>query len=285
MKEKLLCCIAFLLMLTGPESSAQWQNGLWTQKQAYNWYFCMNAGLNFAQVPPVPLTDGNVAAITEYQTNEDGVIMSDTAYQAFGGSVVMSDAAGNLLFYTDGNIVWNKNHQVMVNGTDLLCAPWGKQNTIIVPAPGNSDKYYIFSIKEPNYYTFPYPFPIGNPLYSWRVVYSEVDMALDEGLGGGTINKNVIIDSSDEPNFLAGSYYGRITAAYHSDGNQIWVMLHGIANNEFRAFLVSDSGVNTSPVMSAIGASYDAIPRTHFLSGHNLLHSLHFSPTLPEGLC
>jgi len=262
MKKKLLYSITVVLLLISCTCSAQWQNGLWTEKQAYNWYFCMNAGLNFSQTPPLPLDNGNVASITSYQTDENGVNNPDTAYEAVAGSSVMSDSEGNLLFYTDGNTVWNKNHQVMVNGTDLICGPWGKQNNIIVPAPGHPDRYFIFSIKEPGYYTLPYPFPIPNPLYSWRVVYSEVDMSLDNGMGGVTVNKNVILGGIDEPTFLAGSYYARISATYHSDEHQIWVMTHGIGNNEFRAFLVSDTGVNMTPVISSVGVSYDGYPDT-----------------------
>ena len=262
MNKQLLYGIIIVLLLSGYTCNAQWQNGLWTEKQAYNWYFCMDAGLNFGQTPPLVLSDGNVNTITGYETDPNGVIYPESAFITYGGSSVMSDAEGNLLFYTDGNTVWNKNHDVMVNGTSLICGAYGKQNNIIIPAPGNPDKYYIFTIKEPSYWTLPFPFPIGNPLYSWRVVYSEVDMSLDNGLGGITVNKNVIIDGSDEQNFLAGSYYPRMSATYHSDGHQIWVMTHGIGDNEFRAFLISDSGVNTTPVISAIGVIPDGYPDT-----------------------
>jgi len=262
MKKTLHYLILIVVLQCTAFAQAQWQNGLWVGKEAYNWYFCMDAGLNFEQSPPLPLADGNVSTIIGYETDQNGIINPDTEYITYGGSSVMSDADGNLLFYTDGNKVWNRNHQVMANGTDLISGPYGKQNNIIVPFPGNPNKYFIFSVKEPSYWTLPYPFPIGNPLYSWRVVYSEVDMSLDNGLGGVTGNKNVVLAGVDEQVFLAGSYYPRITATYHSDGHNIWVMMHGIANNEFRAFLVSDAGVSTTPVISAIGVSYDGMPDT-----------------------
>lgn len=42
------------------------------------------------------------------------------------GKANISDFSGNLLFYTDGIKVWNKNHSVMTNGNQLLF-----ENTIV----------------------------------------------------------------------------------------------------------------------------------------------------------
>lgn len=95
------------------------------QNQANNWYFGVNAGLTFNTTPPSALTDGVV----------------NTAE----GSATMSDASGNLLFYTDGITVWNRNHQIMPNGTGLLGDPSAAQSAIIVPKPVRmSDRGYFF---------------------------------------------------------------------------------------------------------------------------------------------
>ena len=66
------------------------------------------------------------------------------------GNASISDNNGNLLFYTDGVKVWNKNHLVMQNGGSIgnpnsLLPFNNKQPCVIVPHPGNSNQYYIFN--------------------------------------------------------------------------------------------------------------------------------------------
>jgi hypothetical protein len=73
---------------------------LYSQKESNIWYFGEFAGLDFSNGAPLALTDGQI----------------DTAE----GCATISDANGQLLFYTDGKKVWNKNHQVMPNGTGLM---------------------------------------------------------------------------------------------------------------------------------------------------------------------
>lgn len=72
---------------------------LFAQKQTAFWYFGTYAGLDFNSGNPIALTDG--------QLNTDE------------GCTAISDFNGNLLFYTDGVTVWNKNHVTMLNGENL----------------------------------------------------------------------------------------------------------------------------------------------------------------------
>lgn len=56
---------------------------------------------------------------------------------------VQNNPSGNLLFYTNGQKVWNNQH-VQFNSTDLKGSPhFG--TAITVPNPGNSNQYYIFT--------------------------------------------------------------------------------------------------------------------------------------------
>jgi hypothetical protein len=97
---------------------------VFSQGETDNWYFGQNAGLNFATNPPTPLLDG------ELDTNE--------------GCAVLSDSDGNLLFYTDGSTVWNRNHDIMMNGTGLLGDSSSTQSAIIIPKPEDNNIFYIF---------------------------------------------------------------------------------------------------------------------------------------------
>ncbi|ALM48929.1 hypothetical protein AMR72_08535 [Flavobacterium psychrophilum] len=187
--------------------------GAFAQKEAANWYFGINAGLSFNTSPPTPLLDGQLV------TKE--------------GCATISTGDGALQFYSDGTTVYNRNHGVMMNGTDLLGHNSSTQSAMIVPAPGNINKYYIFTV----------PAEAGNAGFN----YSVVDMTLDGGLGGVTSEKNIRLDN---PNLVAE----KVTAVRHADGESIWVISHRMDSNRFIAFLVSPSGLNPTPVISATGS-------------------------------
>ena len=71
---------------------------------ANNWTFGYHAGLNFATTPPSVFTD-SINARKCNQLNEISAVASNS----------ISDCNGTLLFYTNGLVVWNKNHQLMPN--------------------------------------------------------------------------------------------------------------------------------------------------------------------------
>jgi gliding motility-associated-like protein len=218
MKKHLLLKFTFLLLLCNQVLNAQFQNGLWTGKQANNWFFGQGTGLNFNVIP------------AESQTGE---LITDE------GSAAISDAAGNLLFYTDGMTIWNRNHQIMLNGQDLRANTSTTQAALVVPYPRNNNLYYVFALDY---------FAGSNGL-----TYSIVDMELDGGLGGVTDVKNRELLTS-EGQRLASE---KMTAVHHEDGEKVWLIstTGGLFNpsNTFNAYLISDTGINTTPVTSEAG--------------------------------
>lgn len=225
MKTKTFIIKYYLLfMLVSPAMQAQWQNGLWTEHQADKWYFGHRNGLDFSSGTPTILNGG--------QLNIDE------------GSACISDAQGNLLFYAGDKKVWNKNHQLMPNGTELLSGSYtSTQSGVIVPKPGTPGIYYLFNIGIED-----------------GLVYSEIDMSLNQGLGDINSHKNIILDGN--------ANVEKITAVYHADKERIWVISHRSGNNQFIAYLVSSAGVSTTPVISAVGHSFSPaipdIPENHF---------------------
>lgn len=182
------------------------------QKEANIWYFGYNAGLDFNSGSPVVIKDGQL--VTEE------------------GCATISNKDGQLLFYTDGSTVWNRNHNVMMNGTGLKGHYSSTNAAIIVPKPDFPDVYYIFTVDA----------EAGvNGLQ-----FSEVDMSLDEGMGGVTSSKN---------NFLFAQITEQVTAIKNPSSNSYWVVSHKWTNNEFIAYEVTSSGVNTNPVISALGGT------------------------------
>src|SRR6185503_1429524 len=135
-------------------------------QQGNTWYFGFNAGLNFNTNPPTALLDG--------QTRTDE------------GCSTVSDGLGNLLFYTDGITVWNKNHQPMPNGTGLMGASSSTHSAVVVPKPGSTSIYFIFTSDENN----AIPGSDGGGSNGYR--YSVLDMDLQSGLGDIT-SKNILL--------------------------------------------------------------------------------------------
>ncbi len=189
--------------------------------EAGTWYFGQNAGLDFSGGDPVAVTDGQLV------TNE--------------GCATISDSDGNLLFYTDGMSVWNKNHEVMNNGIGLLGHYSSTQSAVIVPKPGSDSLYYIFTVP-------------AEEIDDGYLYYSIVDMSLIGGLGR-VISKNV---------FLWEPVVEKITAVVHENGTDIWVVTHERLSNAFCSFLVSSSGVNHTPVTSDVGTVY-TLPVSNYI--------------------
>lgn len=207
----LLCCPSFLL----------------AQQQAAHWYFGNRGGIDFTGTVPTVVTDG--------------------AMRAAEGCSSMCDSSGNLLFYTDGIQIWNRNHTQMSNGFGLKGGRSCTQAALIVPAPQSSTLFYIFTVAHAAQ-------PDG-------LQYSVVDMSKQNGVGE-VITKNIP---------LITPVAEKLTAVQHRNNRDIWVLVHGWGNNAFYAFLVTPTGIQTSPVLSSIGT-------VHTGSDINALGAMKASP-------
>ncbi len=180
-----------------------------------NWYFGDKAGLCFNTEPPTVLTDGQLSAIE--------------------GCATISDNDGNLLFYTNGVTVWDRNHNIMPNGTDLMGHMSAAQSSLILPKPNSNNIYYIFT----------------NNAYEDKercLRYSVVDMNLNNGTGDIIPNqKNILIHNQSSES---------LSAIIHSNGNDYWIISHSNNSNRFYCNLFSETGVDTTSVISDISADY-----------------------------
>ncbi len=88
-----------------------------------NWVFSTNCGLDFSTDPPTPF-------VSKMSPRSEGCAS-------------ISDDNGNLLFYTDGVKIWNNEGQI--DGEDLKGNLSSTQSALIVPVPGNSNEYYVFT--------------------------------------------------------------------------------------------------------------------------------------------
>jgi len=98
------------------------------QGESSNWLFGRKAGINFNEGAVTPIENGAI------DTNE--------------GCASISNSAGELLFYTDGILVWDKNHNVMPNGSNLFGNKSSTQSAVVVPKPNSDSIYYIFTVLQ-----------------------------------------------------------------------------------------------------------------------------------------
>lgn len=191
-----------------------------SQKQGNIWYFGDHAGLDFNSGTPNAITDG--ATYNESSQNHSE------------GTSTICDSSGSLLFYTNGQLIWNKNHQVMPNGDSLLGHLSSTQAALIVPQPGTSRFFYVFTTDA---------FYQNYLQYGFR--YSIVDICLDNGLGDVIANEKNIL--------LVDTVAEKLTAVRHSNGVDYWVITHKYESDAFYAYLLTSTGISNT-VITNIGS-------------------------------
>jgi len=166
------------------------------------------------------------------------VPISDGQLNTEEGCASISDENGDLLFYTDGTTVYNKSHSPMVNGTNLLADSSATQSSIILKKPNSAIIYYVFTVG-------------GTSRNQGKLYYSEIDISLNDGLGAVTNMKNIELFSDASE---------KITAILHSNGNDFWIVAPQYSSASYFSYLVTSSGVNTTPTQSPIDtAGYNSI--------------------------
>ena len=198
------------------------------QNQAANWYFGYGAAMQFDLVEN-SVTSVNGGALS---TNE--------------GCASISDVFGNLQFYTDGTTVWDRNNNVMINGSGLFGDSSSTQSAIIVPKPNDDNLFYVFTVDN------------AVDGSNFGLNYSIVDMSLNGGLGQVTSkNINLLPICSEK---ISAVLKDCVTKS-------IWVITYASQNgsgstyNTFHAFEVSDNGVNNVPVSTTFNNMTTQEPR------------------------
>lgn len=204
------CTLLFILFFANSEA----QNP--DIKRTYHWYFGNKAGLDFSNGTPVPITN--------------------SAMTAEEGCSSISDTCGNLLFYTDGDTIWNKYHLPMPNGLGLMGCWSSTQSSLIIPQPGNDSLYYIFTTD------------CAENIQENGLRYSIVNINLDNG-SGDVISKN---------NLLHKPAFEKLAGTYHANGTDIWILSTNAypigpapdTTYQYFSYLLNSSGVS-QPVISA----------------------------------
>jgi hypothetical protein len=173
-----------------------------------------------------------------------------------GESSIMSDKNGNLLFYSNGCRVYNRNHKVMV-ASDTLNPGWYwdnycdfnppfayplPQGILTLPWPGNDQKYLIFHLLKDLI-----PGTWGTAV---QQLYSVVDMTGDGGLGAVVSKNNVLAQ---------GVFMQEVSAVRHANGRDWWI-INGHQNGKtYNIYLFSPEGIQGPKVFTSTD-----VPSPHF---------------------
>ncbi len=182
------------------------------------WTFGRQAGLDFTSGTPIPISSK----------------IYHTSYTE--GCASVCDTAGNLLFYTDGKKVYNKNNTIMPSGTSIV--PFQTYSTsqaaLIIPVIGSDFRYYLFSLQEVG----------GTDTTTCQLSYCVVDMTLDGGLGD-------IVPSSIGTTL--NQWMSEKMIAIPGDNHNIWLLTHKRDTAIFLSYEITSAGINTTPVISTVG--------------------------------
>jgi gliding motility-associated-like protein len=210
------------------------------EKFANTWYFGYKAGLDFNSatdsIPPKVLTDGQMTAPA--------------------GSGIMSDGTGKILFYSNGDTIWNANGSIMANGTGMGGNRLVTDGPLPIRLPGSpppgsagaATRYLIFTQDAAG----------GSKGLSWS------EIIIPAGGGAGTVT----LATKNTP--LAKGTTEKMTGVFHKNGCDIWIIVHGWGDaksgtdNRGDAFLayrvrqVAGAGLGPviidAPVISTVGS-------------------------------
>ncbi len=149
-----------------------------------------------------------------------------------GTSASICDTAGNLLFYTNGIYVANRQDSFMLNSDSLnpgsVADGWRNDGYpmpithFILPKPGSDYLYALFHLRA-----------TVRGLYD-RLHETIVDMRQENGLGAVTQKNKIVIE---------GDFTG-VAATRHANGRDWWILLPKQHTNIYYTFLYDPEGLH-----------------------------------------
>ncbi len=202
--KKLVKIIFILLSLFTFSFSSHAQN------EANLWYFGDYAGLDFNTGVPI--------AIPGF-------------FHQFLATGNICDSLGNFLIASDGNYIYNRDKEIMLNG-DLIDLPGATEGTLLLKKPGNNRIYYLFVT---NYWE--------DASSDYGLYYSVIDLHLDNGLGGVTSEKDILLED-------AWDATEKIYAVRHKNKKDVWIVTRNLYEARYTSFLLTETGLNHNGVYS-----------------------------------
>ena len=202
-------------------------------KQDYHWFFGSDQN---------PELEGSQGFRFDFNMRPFTPKINSNGLEFDQNNASISDQDGNLLFYTNGCAIANKNHEIMENGDSINYNLYfevfvlgdcglgyrGHQDVLILNDPANIDGYYL--IHKPREYD-----PSLSPSRRMRDLnYTYIDMSNELGV---VRDKNVVFDSKT----YLWSY---LTAIKHTNRKDWWIVQPKDFENINYIYLLDGSGIS-----------------------------------------
>lgn len=196
-----------ILLLGSSLSFGQNQSDI---RRTYHWYFGNKAGLDFS----------------------DNMVVKDVTSQmnAYEGCASISDTCGSLLYYSNGDTIWNSNNNIILNGTGLMGCWSSTQSVIFIPQPNNDSLIYVFTTDCSEF----------NGINGLR--YSIINSEGDNGNGEVIVKNQLMYQPCSE----------KLAVTRHANGTDYWIVSHEYNSSQFYSYLLTSTGISP-PVTSVEG--------------------------------
>ncbi len=202
-------------------------------------------------------------------TNNPSLVNNQATPFGVGGSAVASDpTTGNLLFYSDGSVIYDACHLQMINGGGLSGNNSGNQPVAICPVPGQPNKYFVFT-NSSNYLT------------GGTINRSVVDMTL---FGNAVFPAPAFGDVESPKDVAIPGLTGRsegMMIVPHANGTDFWLITHQNNSINYSATLI-DAGAYTGTFNTTVSTTGNLPLTVGNFSYHAGLKKMAVSPQSPN---
>jgi hypothetical protein len=181
------------------------------------------------------------SVLADFRGNEPGFQVLPNYLPNTYNSMTMSDAAGELIFYSNGIKVFDRQHALMENGDSINAGvkadEWvnegyrGIYNLLCLPMP--NDQYWYFHVR----------FLPECPDSGGEVLYTVIDMNANGGLGR-VAAKNQFVKGCNA-HFWAG-----LSATRHANGRDWWVVATFGREDKLFRFRLGPEGVGDTATVA-----------------------------------
>ncbi len=213
----------------------------------FTWVFALHSfALCHAQANFSNWHFGNGACLTFNAANVEACAESEL-YTDEGCSAI-SDQNGNLIFYTNGVFIWNKNHKKINPNQPLFGHLSSTQSVQIVAHPSKANQYFLFTVSEKADYN-------GFNYHLIEVMDQNTNQRIsNKGLVTPDISSTQTIKIIKKNQTLSRSVCEKLIAAPHADQKSVWIITHIWNSNGFIAYLLDSKGKIKQKVISEAGA-------------------------------
>ena len=184
---------------------------------------------------------------------DTATLIDDYYYWRAQGSIC--NKQGELQFYTNGYVVFNKQHAVMEGGDSITFSNVAKlnralgfgQNCLIFRKPESEHLYYLI--------IFDFVDNCNGTNSACVLQYAEIDMSQNNGLGKVISTNNKLLETPISKS--------KLTACRHANGRDWWVVKQEFGTNKWFKFLLTPQGFQ-GPFSQNIGG---ATPEASFDGG------------------